>query len=134
MNATVRRNNAIASYLYLVSLTLYMIPVIYLFLNPVGKIPAPLFVIIALALFLGFLIVVGIKLRAGKMWAKVLVLLNAAGMSIFCLYGLPNLLHSSPFTIMRILSFLALNLGTLWFLFKAYRAASYGAGVAVGQA
>jgi hypothetical protein len=62
MDTTLRKNNSLAAYSYLASLTLYSLPTICLFVNPIGDIPAPFILLLMFALFLGFLVAVGIAL------------------------------------------------------------------------
>jgi len=134
MDATIRKNNALAAYIYLASLALYLIPALYLLVNPSGKISVPFIIILVVGLLLGFLLAVGLQLKAGKTWTKVLVLLRAVGIAFFSMYFIPALLYHSPLTILRTLVFLTLNLGTIFFQFKAHRVATSEAGVAAGGA
>lgn len=123
INALARQYYAWTAYLYWASLAWYVVPTMYLFLRPVHG-TAPLLIVVLMALFLAFLLVVGAQLQTGSKWAQALVLLNAGGMVLLCLYAVPSLVHSTPFTVLRSVTFLALNVAILFFLFKAYRAAT----------
>ena len=126
MDVIARKYNALATYSYLASLTLYILPTIYSLFSLVAENSIPFRLILVAALFLGLLITVGLQLKAGKTWAKVLVLVNAVCMTLVSLFFVSALFYSGFFTVLRILIFLALNLVTIYFLLKSdpQRAAS----------
>ena len=126
MDVIARKYNVLATYSYLASLTLYILPIIYSLFSLVAENSIPFRLILVAALFLGLLITVGLQLKAGKTWAKVLVLVNVVCMTLVSLFFVPALFYSGFFTVLRILVFLALNLGTIYFLLKSdpQRAAS----------
>jgi hypothetical protein len=137
MDVIARKYNALAAYSYLASLALYVVPYSYLFIKALGNsnMPIPLLLFLVAALLLGLLVAVGLQLKAGKMWAKVLVLLNAVSMTLFSLFFVLALFRSGLFTVLRTLSFLGLNLATICFLLKGdpQRAAAPEAGGAEGR-
>ncbi|MBT9392370.1 hypothetical protein KLP40_04275 [Hymenobacter sp. NST-14] len=127
MPSSLRRDYLIASRLYFVLLVLYQLPALYLFLPepigparhasaPLGEIlgPALLTTVLLLAMCIGL----GLGIRAGKTWAKIVyALLLAYAVYVFG-SALPFFPQRSAWTVTREVFALVMMLGVGFCLFR----------------
>ena len=125
MPAALRQHCVIASYLYFLTLALYLLPALYMMLAPLLKpLPATMgaaeisLVVLTCVLMLAASVWIGIGMRAGKRWAKGLFLLFLAAIIYQYTRMAPNLFQHGLWWALRQLLPLSLQLATAFFLFK----------------
>ncbi|MCA8830149.1 hypothetical protein [Hymenobacter pini] len=127
MQPSLRKDYLIAASLYFVLLVLYLVPALYLFLpEPIG--PArhaniPLSEVLGpvlLTVFMQFALAIalGLGIRAGKPWAKVVYALLLAYAGYVFARAFPFFLQHSAWTMTKEVVALALMLGVGFFLFR----------------
>lgn len=127
MPSSHRRNYRIAASLYFVFVALYLLPMLYLFLPepigparhasaPLGEIlgPALLTIVLMLAMCIGL----GLGIRAGKTWAKVIFALLLAYVVYVFARALPFFPQRNPWTVTKEVFALVMLLGVGFFLFR----------------
>lgn len=124
MPPTVRQNYRIAFYLYLATMLLFLLPALYRLLEPLaGEHNSNAYGLTGIILgtcllLLGFFTGLGLGLRTGKTWAKVVYILYTGWLLYYCFRDPVGFLHSEWQVIGRSLLSFALQLSIGFFLFR----------------
>ena len=124
MHPTVCKNYIIASYLYLATMVLFLLPALYKLLKPLtGQHNSNAYGLTGIILFtclllLGFSAALGVGLKAGKTWAKVAYVLYTGWLLYYCFRDLTSYLHSDVQVLGYSLLSWALQLSIGFFLFR----------------